>query len=73
MYFIENLHVCIFLLTAVSHCKRNFIMHLQQRLYSNEPRGAGRLQASSSLEASAWGLRSPSPKVFQGELKGSDK
>lgn len=42
-------------------------------VYSNKPRGVGRLQASSSLEASAWGLRRPAQKVFQGELKRSDK
>lgn len=33
----------------------------------------GMLQASSSLGASAWGLRRPTQKVFQGELKHSDK
>lgn len=45
----------------------------QEAVYSNKPQGVGRLQASSSLEASAWGLRRPMQKVFQGELQCSDK
>lgn len=45
---------------------------LREATYSNKPQGIGMLQASSSLEASAWGLRRPM-QVFQGELKRSDK
>lgn len=46
---------------------------LREPTYSNKLQGMGMLQASSSLEASAWGLQRPAQKVFQGELKCSDK
>ena len=74
----ENTYVYNFSPTII-HFKSNFIMYLLQSpkprepTYSNKPQGVGMLQASSSLEASAWGLWRPTQKVFQGELKRSDK